>query len=209
MKELSIMTQNFSSELFSQGRIELDNLQKNGKNFRVFLELIKISISVLNVGFNTKEPSIYDLLFLVARYPPKNDNKYPSEMRNQDQNSHFAIREVFPVWDPFDDRSKMLTYRQISLTFFNLQAVLQKMQVSQSQSKWFVFQEAVAYKRQGRVVLHTPQHEQGKVSSATATHSYGVRVLLSVIIIAESYTRNIEYVTGQLKKISLEQLLFN
>ena len=41
-----------------------------------------MSISALNVSFNTKKPTIYDLLFLVARYPPKNGNKYPSEMRN-------------------------------------------------------------------------------------------------------------------------------
>ena len=33
------------------------------------------------------------------------------------------------------------------------------------------------------------------MSSITATHSYDVRVLCSVIIIAQGYTRNIEYVT--------------
>ena len=42
------------------------------------------------------------------------------------------------------------------------------------------------------------------MSSITATHSYGKRVLSSVIIIAQGDTRNIEYVAGSLEKISLE-----
>ena len=46
------------------------------------------------------------------------------------------------------------------------------------------------------------------MSLTTAMHSYDV-VLSSVIIIAESDTRNIEYVIGWLKKISLEQLFFD
>ena len=59
-----------------------------------------MSISVLNFTFNTDKPSIYDLLFLVARYPPKNDKKHPSEMRNKDQSSHFAISEAFLGFGP-------------------------------------------------------------------------------------------------------------
>ena len=39
-------------------------------------------ISVLNFSFNTEKPTIYDLLFLVARYTPKNDSKHRSGMRN-------------------------------------------------------------------------------------------------------------------------------
>ena len=79
---------------------------------------------------------------------------------------------------------KMLTYRQIS-------------QVSQAKSNWFVFSETVAHNIQGRVVLHIPDMNRVelKVSLATTMHSYGVRVLSSVIIIDQSDTRNIEYVT--------------
>ena len=46
------------------------------------------------------------------------------------------------------------------------------------------------------------------MSSTTATRSYGVRILYSVIIFSQSDTRNKEYVTGYLKKISLQQLFF-
>ena len=45
--------------------------------------LIKLSMPVLN--FSTKsgeKPTIYDLLFLVLIYSPKNNNKHPSEIRN-------------------------------------------------------------------------------------------------------------------------------
>ena len=45
------------------------------------------------------------------------------------------------------------------------------------------------------------------MSSTTATHSYGVSSF-SVIVIGQSDAINIEYVIGRLKKISLEQLLF-
>ena len=41
-----------------------------------------MSIVVLNFSFNTEKPRIYEFLFLVARYPSKNDIKHPSEMRN-------------------------------------------------------------------------------------------------------------------------------
>ena len=47
------------------------------------------------------------------------------------------------------------------------------------------------------------------MSSITATHSYGKRVLSSVIIIAQGDTRNMDYVAGSLEKISLEWLLFD
>ena len=54
-----------------------------------------------NFNFSTKfKLTIYDMLFFIARYPPKNDNKYLPEIRNQDQNSHFAISEVFPDLRP-------------------------------------------------------------------------------------------------------------
>ena len=31
---------------------------------------------------SAEEPTIYDLLFLVAIYSPKNDNRHPSEISN-------------------------------------------------------------------------------------------------------------------------------
>ena len=42
----------------------------------------------------------------------------------------------------------------------------------------------------------------------TATHGDAVKVLSFVFIIAQSDTRNIEYLISWLQKISLEQLLF-
>ena len=45
--------------------------------------LIKTSISVLNSNNESaKKPTVYDLLFLIAIYYPKNQNKRPSDMRN-------------------------------------------------------------------------------------------------------------------------------
>ena len=50
----------------------------------------------------------------------------------------------------------MLIYRQISPKFVSTQTVAQKIHVTQAQSTWLAFSEAVAYKRQEPVVLHTP-----------------------------------------------------
>ena len=36
------------------------------------------------------------MLFLIAIYPPKNDNRLPSEIRNEHHSSNFTIAEVFP-----------------------------------------------------------------------------------------------------------------
>ena len=42
-----------------------------------------MSIPLLNSTIETaKELTLCDLLFLIAIYFPKNDNKHPSEMRN-------------------------------------------------------------------------------------------------------------------------------
>ena len=58
--------------------IEQDYLLNNVKNFSFWL-----SISVPNSSTElTKEPTIYDFIFLTALYFPKNDNKHPVEMRN-------------------------------------------------------------------------------------------------------------------------------
>ena len=52
---------------------------KKSEKFQFSGYLMKISISVLN---QVKRTIIHDLLFLIAIYSPKNDNKHPSEMRN-------------------------------------------------------------------------------------------------------------------------------
>ena len=49
---------------------------------------------------SAKEPAIYDLLFLIAIYSPKNNNKHASNRRNQEQSSQFTITEVFPGLGP-------------------------------------------------------------------------------------------------------------
>ena len=56
----------------------------------------------------------------------------------------------------FDDTPTTLTYRQISPNFFRLQTVLQKVQVSQVESNWLVFQKVAAFKRHGCADLRTP-----------------------------------------------------
>ena len=60
-----------------------------------FGNLIKISILVLNFSTESAEkPKNYDLLFLIAIYSPKNDNKHSSELR------HYTMSEVFPSLGP-------------------------------------------------------------------------------------------------------------
>ena len=54
--------------------------------------LIKISNSGLNFSTESaRERTVYDLLFLIVIYSPKNDNKHPSKMRNYHHSSHFTI----------------------------------------------------------------------------------------------------------------------
>ena len=49
----------------------------------VFGVLIKISISLLNFSTESaKKPTIYDLMFLIVIYAPKNHNKHLSKMIN-------------------------------------------------------------------------------------------------------------------------------
>ena len=72
------MMKNFVSKSLSQGGIEQDYLLKQWKIqvFGVFNKNINFSTE------STDKPKIYDLLFLIAIYPSKNDNKHPSEIRN-------------------------------------------------------------------------------------------------------------------------------
>ena len=77
------MRKNFASSLLSQGCIEQDYLSKNVKKISFLGCLIKNSISVLNFSTESaKKSAIYDFLFLIAFYSPKNVSKHPSEMRN-------------------------------------------------------------------------------------------------------------------------------
>ena len=56
--------------------IEQDFLSKNVNKF-------SFSFSVLNFSTESaKKTTIYDFIFLIALYSPKNDNKDPSETRN-------------------------------------------------------------------------------------------------------------------------------
>ena len=56
------MNKHFTSDLLSQGSNKRDYLLKNVKKISVW--------------------DVYDLLFFITLYFPKNDNKHPSEMRN-------------------------------------------------------------------------------------------------------------------------------
>ena len=74
--------QKFLSTLLFQGSIEQGYQSNNVKN-SVLGCLIKTSISALNFSTESaKERTINDLLFLIAIYSPKNDNRHPSKMRN-------------------------------------------------------------------------------------------------------------------------------
>ena len=109
------------------------------KNFQFLGCLIKFEYWI-SVSESAKKPTTYDLLFLiVALYSSKNDNKYPSGMKNYHHSSYFTITKVFPSFGThFDDRPKILTYCQISSNSFLLRNCPIK-KVSQTQSNWFVF----------------------------------------------------------------------
>ena len=77
------MNKNFLSNLLSQDSMEQSYLSNNVKNFSFGGCLIKTSISVLTFTTESaKERTIYDLLFLIAFYSPKNDNGHPCRIRN-------------------------------------------------------------------------------------------------------------------------------
>ena len=76
------MNKNFASNLFSQGSIEQDYLSKMYKVFVFWVFNKNTNFSNEFQQFPTEFPTIYDLLFLIAIYFPKNDNKHPSKMRN-------------------------------------------------------------------------------------------------------------------------------
>ena len=58
----------------------------------IFLKIIHEEECFVNES--VEKPAIYDLLFLIAIYYPKNDRKYPSEMR-------ISMTDIFLVRNPF------------------------------------------------------------------------------------------------------------
>ena len=101
------MDKHFPSNLLSQGSIEKDYLWNNVKKFSFWGYLIKMSNSVLNFSTESAKPTIYDFLFLITLYSPKNHNKHPSEMAVT-----LLYNRVFSGFGThFNDRPKILTYR--------------------------------------------------------------------------------------------------
>ena len=75
---LNFMTTTFALKLFSQGSIEQSI--KECEKFLFWGNLIKISVSVLNFSIeSSQKPTIKVLLFLIAIYSSKNENKPSSE----------------------------------------------------------------------------------------------------------------------------------
>ena len=63
--------------------------------------------SVLSFSTESAKPTIYDFLFLITFYSPKNHNKHPSEMTVT-----LLYNQVFSGFGThFNDRPKILTYR--------------------------------------------------------------------------------------------------
>ena len=52
------------------------------------------------VLFCDQKTTMFDLLFLIAIYSPKNNDNYPFEMRSYHHSSHLTITEVFPGLGP-------------------------------------------------------------------------------------------------------------
>ena len=92
----------------------------------------------------------------------------------------------------FDDSLEMLTYRQIFKSFFFANKLSHKKYklVKHKVDRFFRRQ----HKRQGHADLHTPDMNRDKW--VDNSYSYGMRVHSSVVIIAQSDTKKMEYVTG-------------
>ena len=78
-----------------------------------------------------------------------------------------------------------------------------KTKVSQARSNWIDLKDAPAYKKRVRRSVH-PRYEQDYATSTTSTHSDGVRVRSSLLIIVQSDAKNIEYLISWLQKTNLE-----
>ena len=108
------------------------------------------------------------------------------------QQSLYYNRSFSQFRTHFDDRPKILTYRQISSNIFCLQTFLWK---------WKSVKHRVTVPSLRRYKLF--KKGNADLSSTTATHCDGARLLSSVLIIAQNDTRNIEYLFNWLQ-LSLE-----
>ena len=60
-----------------------------------------------------KKTAIYNLMFLIALYSPKNDNKQPWNEKIAPQKLLYCKQSFSRFGTHFDDRPKILIYRQI------------------------------------------------------------------------------------------------
>ena len=67
-----------------------------------------------------KKTAIYNLMFLIALYSPKNDNKQPWNEKLAPQKLLYCNQSFSRFETHFDDRPKILTYRQIPPNIFYL-----------------------------------------------------------------------------------------
>ena len=124
------MDKHCPSNLLSQGSIEQDYLWNNVKSFSFWGYLIKMSNSVLNFSTESAKPTIYDFVFLITLYSPKNhNNRIPRNWQ-----SLYYITEFFPGWGPI-----LMTGRKYWLTvnlqiFFLLTNYPMEIKVSHAQS---------------------------------------------------------------------------
>ena len=94
--------------------------------------------------------------------------------------------QIFPWFGTrFDDRPKVLTYRQIPQNIFLLRDCPIKTKVSEAQSNYFVFKETLVC---SQICTSTVWIELR--STTTATHCDTVRFLSYVFAITQSDTRN-------------------
>ena len=96
------MNKNFLSNLLSQDSIEQSYLSNNVQNFSFGGCLIKTSVSVLTFTTKSaKERTIYDLLFLIAIYSPKNEMDIPVELEISTQESLYYNNPSFSRFSRF------------------------------------------------------------------------------------------------------------
>ena len=98
---------------------------------------------------------MYDLLFLIAIYSSKNDNKRPSEKLTPQQSLYYS-RSFSRFGTSFDDRPIILTCRQIFPNIVLLTNFPVKIKVSQAQNNWIVFKEKPSHKRGVQRSAHLP-----------------------------------------------------
>ena len=120
----------FCTNVFFSGQQWTGLSIRKRKKIQFLTCFIKMFISVLNFStVSAKRPTIYDLLFPIALYSPK-------------------------LHSP-----KTLTYHQLAANIFLLRNCTIKIRVCQTQSNWFVFKEAPAYKRRYMNTVKGPRQQ--------------------------------------------------